>query len=53
MQSPFKNNVLRTDAPVYKMAEDVPRNVNEGRLRVTYSHTDKKEKMADFQRHTL
>ena len=48
MQRPFQNSVLRTDEPVYKMAEDVPRNANEGFHRVSYSFVDPKPKIGDF-----
>lgn len=46
MQAPFKDKVLRDDAPVYKILADVPKNANEGLHRVTFQHIDKKEKEA-------
>jgi hypothetical protein len=41
MQSPFKDKLMREEQPVYKILADVPKNLNEGLHRVSFSHIDK------------
>jgi hypothetical protein len=49
MQKPFQNSVLRTDEPVYKRLEDVPKNANEGFHQISYGYIDAKQKIGDFE----
>jgi hypothetical protein len=46
MQVPFKDSVTRSDAPMYKILRDVPKNHNEGLHRVSFSYIDALPKKA-------
>ena len=49
MQSMFKDNRGREDAPEYKIINDRPVNFSEGLHQIDYSSVDKKPRAPDFK----
>ena len=47
-QPNFKNNIERYGDPMYKIQNDVPRNINEGLHKVSFEQVDAKSKATNF-----
>lgn len=52
MQVPFKDSVPRTEAPIYKILKDIPKNHNDGLHRVSFSYVDPSPKKAVIRDHS-